>query len=68
MQRRILTRIPNQNHELAGVDGPLVAGLAPVTEGAGIQAEGHVLGFAGSQTDFFKARSGRVTVADGSET
>ena len=41
--------------EFAGVDGPVVLGFAPVAEGAGVQVERYVFGFAGSETDFFKA-------------
>ncbi len=55
MERGVLAGVADQDYELAGVDGPFVGGLVPVAEGAGVQVEGYVLGFAGGEADFFKS-------------
>ncbi len=36
------------DYELAGVDGPLVRRFIPIAEGAGVEVERDVPGFAGS--------------------
>ena len=46
---------PTRTNELAGIDGPFVGRLVPIAEGARIERERHVPGFAGSETDFGEA-------------
>ena len=55
IERGVFAGVADADDELAGIDGPLVSGFIPVAEGAGVQVEGDVSGFAGSETDLFKA-------------
>ena len=55
MEGRVFAGVADTDDKFAGIDGPLVGGRVPIAEGAGVEAEGDVLGFAGRQADFGKA-------------
>src|SRR5579859_3274066 len=55
MQRCVLARVAHEDDELARIDGPLVRRLAPVAEGARIQVQCHVPGFACGEANFLEA-------------
>src|SRR5580704_2193103 len=55
VERRVFAGVADAKNELAGIDDPFVGRLVPVTEGARVEIERDVLGFAGSETDFGEA-------------
>src|ERR1035437_9126013 len=55
VQRGVFAGVAYPDDELAGIDGPLVRFLVPVAEGAGVQVESYMLGFAGGHANLFKA-------------
>ena len=55
IQRRVLAGVAHVNHELAGIDGPLLRGLIPVAEGARIEVQGYVLRLSGGEANLREA-------------
>src|ERR1700691_4659487 len=51
----VLAGVAYVQHELAGVDGPLLVCFVPVAEGAGVEGQRDVFGFAGGEADFIEA-------------
>ena len=43
LERRVFAAVADADDEFAGIDGPLVGGLIPVAEGAGIEVDGRAL-------------------------
>ena len=45
VERGVFAGVADEKDELAWIDGPLVGGVVPVTEGAGIEDKRDVFGF-----------------------
>jgi len=52
VERRVFAGVADTKDEFAGIDDPLLGWLIPVAEGARVERERDVAGFAGSETDF----------------
>ena len=55
MERGVFAGVADADDKFAGIDGPLMRRVVPVAEGAGVQVESYMPGFAGSQTNLLKA-------------
>ncbi len=55
VERGVFAGVADEDYEFAGIDGPLVGGFVPVAEGAGVEVEGDVAGFAGGEADFLES-------------
>ncbi len=55
VERRVFAGVADTKNEFAGIDDPFASGSVPIAEGARVERERDVPGFAGSETDFGKA-------------
>jgi hypothetical protein len=55
VERCVFAGVADSNDEFAGIDDPFVGRLIPIAEGARVERERDVPGFAGSETDFGEA-------------
>jgi hypothetical protein len=68
VQRGVFVGVADEDHEFAGIDGPVVLRLIPVAEGAGIEREGTRFVSPGARLAFsksFNSRSGHFVLAEG---
>ena len=54
MERSVLAGVADADDEFAGIDGPLMRPFVPLAEGARVQVESYVPGFAGSEANLLK--------------
>src|ERR1035437_1502103 len=54
MERGVFAGVAGEDHEFAGINGPLVSRRVPVAEGASIEVDGHVFCLAGSEAHLLK--------------